>query len=252
MEENLHGHISFVQRQMPGMFVDDCSDLLLVDSGLATDTFNKITRARLPEGDSESRILEAVDHFRRAQRPFAWVVGPGSRPLDLEQRLLRCGLRAGESDVGMSMELADLPPAIELPAGLALRRVRTAAELADFAAVNAANWDPPDAAVSAFYQGAARLLLQEHCPMRMFVGYLGGLAVAASELFLGGGLAGLYNIATRVQFRRRGIGTALTWAAADEARRLRVSTATLQASEDGQGVYARLGFRPCCQFAEYQ
>ncbi len=251
-EENLHGHIAFVQRQQPGMTVDERSDLLLVDSGLPTDTYNKIARARLREHDATRRIAEALGHFRRAQRPFAWVVGPGSRPLDLEQRLLQHGLRAGECDVGMAMELADLPREGEFPAGLEIRRAGTISELADFAAVNAANWDPPDPAVSAFYQGATQVLLRQDCPMRLFVGYLNGLAVAASELFLGGGVAGLYGVATRVQFRRRGIGIALTWAAADEARRLGITTATLQASEDGQSVYARLGFRTCCHFAEFQ
>lgn len=252
MEDNLHGHIAFVQRQQPGMTVDDCSDLLLVDSGLPTDTYNKIARARLREDDADRRIGEAVGHFRRAGRPFAWVVGPGARPLDLEQRLPQHGLRAAECDVGMAMELADLPLQVDIPAGLEIRRVGTVSELADFGDVSAANWDPPDRAVSAFYQGASQILLRQDCPMRLFVGYLQGLAVAASELFLGGGVAGLYGVATRTQFRRRGIGSALTWAAADEARRLGIPTATLQASEDGQGVYARLGFQNCCHFAEFQ
>lgn len=43
-EENLHGHISFLQRTTPGLIVVDADDLLLVDSGVASDTFNKIAR----------------------------------------------------------------------------------------------------------------------------------------------------------------------------------------------------------------
>ena len=252
MEENLHGHVAFVQRRRPEMTVDDREDLLLIDSGLPTDTFNKIARARLTEADANRRIAEAVGHFRTAQRPFSWWVGPGSRPLDLERRLQEHGLRAAESELGMAMELAQLPAQVDAPAGLTVRRVRTATELADFAAVNAANWDPPDLVVLTFYQSAPPVLLDEDCPMRLFVGYVDGYAVAASELFVGGGVAGLYSVSTRTAFRRRGIGSVLTWAAADEARRLGITTATLQASEDGQGVYARLGFRACCHFAEYQ
>ncbi|MSV30654.1 MAG: hypothetical protein EXQ52_18200 [Bryobacterales bacterium] len=63
--------------------------------------------------------------------------------------------------------------------------------------------------------------------------YFEGEPAATSELFLGGGVAGV------------------TWTAANEARREGVTTAVLQASESGQGVYFRLGFRACCQFCEY-
>ncbi len=71
MEANLHGHIAFVQKQSPTMTVDDRQDLLLVDSRLPTDTFNKIARARLSEAEADRRIAEAVAYFRAACRPFA-------------------------------------------------------------------------------------------------------------------------------------------------------------------------------------
>ncbi len=94
---------------------------------------NKIARARLSEADADRRIAEGVGHFRAAGRPFAWWVGPCSRPLDLERRLERHGLRAAKFELGMAAELARLPERIDLPAGLEVRRVRTQEELADFA-----------------------------------------------------------------------------------------------------------------------
>ena len=250
MEENLHGHIAFVQKQLPAMTVDDREDLLLVDAHLPTDTFNKIARARLSEAEADHRIAEAVAYFRRARRPFAWWVGPCSRPLDLERRLEEHGLRAAEFELGMAADLTRLPARMGLPAGLEVRRVRTPEELADFAAVNAG--DPPDAAVLTFFQSAAPLLLQTDCPMQLFVGYVEDCAVAANGLFLAAGVAGIYGVSTRKAFQRRGIGLAMTWAAADQGRRLGAATATLLASDEGRGVYARLGFSRCCQFVEYQ
>jgi ribosomal protein S18 acetylase RimI-like enzyme len=152
----------------------------------------------------------------------------------------------------MAAELRDVPAAVPAPEGLSIHRVRTAAELLDFASVNAANWDPPDQAVVKFFGQAAPLLLVEDCPMRLFVGYMDGQAVAASELFLGGGVAGIHMVSTRRAYQRRGIGLAMTWAAVDEGRRLGETTVALQASEQGRGVYARLGFQACCEFTEYQ
>jgi ribosomal protein S18 acetylase RimI-like enzyme len=250
-EENLHGHISYVQRSVPGMTVLEQEDLLLVDSALPSDTFNKIGRARLSEPEADRRIAEAIGHFRRARRPFAWWVGPGSRPLDLEDRLRPHGLVSAEYELGMAMELRDLPGKPHAPKNLVIRRVHSLEDIANSAAVFAANWEPPDPAALAFFSQAASLLLKPDSPMEFFVGYLDDQPVATSELFIGGGVAGLYSVATRKDFRRRGIGSALTWAAADHARRQGVSTMVLQSSDAGKGVYARLGFRACCHFAEY-
>src|SRR5689334_17888666 len=100
MEENLHAHFAFLQRHTPGMVVEDDDDLLLVDSGLPSDMFNQITRARMTPAVADRRIAAALEHFRHAGRPFAWWVGPGSRPLDLEQRLEAQGLRAAGSELG--------------------------------------------------------------------------------------------------------------------------------------------------------
>ena len=58
------------------MTVFDQADLLLVDSGISSDTFNKMARARLQESDVDRRIAEAVAYFTGVQRPFAWWVGP--------------------------------------------------------------------------------------------------------------------------------------------------------------------------------
>ena len=252
MEENFRGHLAYVQERTPGMVVEHREDLLLVDSGLPSDTFNVVAMARFAEADADRRIAEAVQYFRTVGRPFAWWVGPGSRPVDLERRLQEYGLKAVESDLGMAMDLAELPSRVDVPVGLEVRHARVASELSDFAAVVADLWEPPDPAVRLFYESASPLLLEEDCPMRLFVGYLDGYPVAASELFVGGGAAGIYSVATRTPFRRRGIGTTLTWTALDEVRRLGIATAVLQASELGQSVYARLGFRACCHFVVYQ
>jgi hypothetical protein len=122
------------------------------------------------------------------QRPFAWWVGPGSRPLDLEDRLHDFGVEAKEYELGMALELWDLPPKLENLAELTVRGVTCAEELTDFAGVFAGNWEPPDPAVLGFHHSAAPLRLQDQCPMRLFVGYRDDEAVASSELFLTGRL----------------------------------------------------------------
>jgi len=236
------------------MTVLDQEDILLVDSGLPSDTFNKAARARFAEAEADRRIAEVIQHFRAAKRPFAWWVGPGSRPLDLENRLRRHGLAAAESQVEMSRELSSLPPSMDVPKELIIRRASSPQHVAAFASVFDANWEPRDPAVLSFYCAASPFLLQPNCPVVLFVGSLDGVPVSCSELFVDstfGGAAGVYSVATKSAFRGRGFGSALTWAALDEARRQGISTVVLQSSEDGKGIYTRLGFTPCCRLAEY-
>jgi len=165
IEANLHGHISFLQRSIAGMTVLDQEDVLLVDSGLPSDTFNKVARTRFSDSEADRGIDEVTQHFRRANRPFAWWVGPGSRPLDLESRLRHHGLAAAESELGMSMELRNLPRKVDPPRELNIRRAASPEGIANFASIFGANWEPPDPAVPLFYSAAAPILMEPHCPM---------------------------------------------------------------------------------------
>jgi ribosomal protein S18 acetylase RimI-like enzyme len=191
-------------------------------------------------------------YFQAVRRPFSWWVGPADAPADLGAVLEDAGLARAEGELAMAAGLAALPAADAPPRGLTVRRVRTRTELADFARVAAANWSPPDVDVLRFYDAAAPALLGDGAPLHLYVGYVGGVAVAVSELAEGGGGVGLYNVATLEAHRRRGLGTALTVRPLLDARARGHHTAVLQAAPDGVGVYTRLGFRAFGEVAEYK
>ena len=132
-------------------------------------------------------------------------------------------------------------------------QVRTASELAAYAEVLAANWNPPDEDVKRFYKAAEQALFQAVAPMRLFVGFAGEVPAASGELFLSekGNTAGLHMISTREAFRRRGFGGAMTAALLRAAQAAGASLAVLQASDEGEPVYRRQGFEPCGLFVEY-
>lgn len=251
VEENLAQHVSFVQSRLDGMTVDDRGGLLIVDSGLSTDTFNKILRARLDEAGADAAIERALSYFQTVDRPFTWWLGPCSRPLDLEARLERFGFHPCERELGMSIELDRIPHSVELPAGVSVRRVSTRRDLADFAGVLAGLSEPADDQIVAFFERSYEIVSEPDGPMRFYVAGVEGVPAAASELFVGGGVAGIHMVATSRPFRRRGLGMALTWKALEEGRRLGLKTGALQASEEGIPVYERLGFRACGSFVEY-
>jgi ribosomal protein S18 acetylase RimI-like enzyme len=249
---NLVTHFSWVHRRLPGMVVRDEPDLVWVDSGLPCDTFNTVCRARLTGETARQRVGAVMDYFAGVNRPFSWWVSPGDEPAQLGDLLLAAGLVGAETELAMVADLDKLRAGDVFPAGLEIRRVRTEAQLEEFARIVAANWAPPDGDVLRFYARAAPALLVADAPLWFYVGYLGNIPVATSELTVGGGLAGLYNICTLSEYRRRGLGTAMTLQPLVEAQAQGYRTAILQASEAGARIYARVGFEAFGHITEYK
>jgi ribosomal protein S18 acetylase RimI-like enzyme len=225
-------------------------DLTLVDCGMPCDTFNLVLGARLGP-DAEARIAEAIDFFRARGHPFSWWTGPGDQPEDLTRRLVRSGLRPAETELAMAARLADIPSDEADRQDLTILRAGTPRMVREFAGILAANWAPPDPDVEAFYRQAVPLLLQPEAPLWLYVGFVAGEAVAAAEVCVGGGVAGLYNVATLATQRGKGYGTAITRRALRDARDAGREIAVLQAAPDGVGIYRRLGFTAFGEVREY-
>jgi hypothetical protein len=251
-DENLATHMSWLQRHTPGMQVFADEQLVVVDCGLPTDTFNTVCRARLVENTMRERILRVATHFAMVQRPFAWWVGPSDQPADLGEALAQAGFRQVESAVAMAADLRTLHPTDLAPQGLRIERATTAQQIGDFAALLVPLWTPPDEFVRQYYEATTPALLSADAPIHLYVGYLGDTPVATAELTIGGDAAGLYSVVTVEAHRRKGIGGAMTLRPLLDAREMGLKIGVLQASPEGERVYARIGFRPTGLYREYQ
>jgi ribosomal protein S18 acetylase RimI-like enzyme len=251
LDENMAVHAGWVQRRLPGMTVREDLGFLLVDAGLATDTFNLVCRARLEPASAKERAAEAIEWFRVRGRPFSWWVGPADTPGDLGTTLHRLGLEPAESETAMVADIGGIVPE-PLPVGLEVRRAETAAQLREFATINAANWTPPDEDVLRFYEAATPLLLGADAPLHFHLAFLRGVAVASVEMTAAAGMAGIYNVSTLEYWRKRGFASALLRQVLVEAGEAGLRRAGLQAAPGAVGVYRRLGFEPVGEVTEYK
>ena len=85
-----------------------------------------------------------------------------------------------------------------------------------------------------------------------FLGLLDGRPVATSGVFVTGDIAGVYNVATVEAARGRGIGAAITWAAAQAGRDAGAARSVLQASEMGEPVYERMGYATHVRYRQFE
>jgi GNAT superfamily N-acetyltransferase len=158
----------------------------------------------------------------------------------VEAELLRRRWRIEEEEPALVMDdaPAKLPPP---PAALTIRRVLDEAGLEEFYAVDPGKkrWVPS--------AEAAR-----DPNVAVLVAYLDERPVATSRVSGLGDVADIMGVVTRPEHRRRGFGTAMTWAAIAAARAIGCRAFLLTASEMGYPVYVKMGFSRVCTLRSYE
>ena len=184
-------------------------------------------------------IARAHAFFAAQGRGFTWLVRAGA-DADLEDAVVAAGARPFGDAPGMVIEhrLADAVP----PPGIELRRVATAAGVADFASVNGvayATYGMPEEVAPAAL-GPPEVTIAPH--IRSFVAYKDGRPLSAAMVILSHGVAGVYWVGTRPEARGMGLAELCTRAATNAGFDLGGRLVTLQASVMGEPIYRRMGY----------
>jgi GNAT superfamily N-acetyltransferase len=87
--------------------------------------------------------------------------------------------------------------------------------------------------------------------VQLFLARLDGRPVGTSLAVRSPDATGVYAVGTLEDARRRGVGSASTWAAVAAGRAWGAETIVLDSSEIGFGVYSAMGFRMVARYAVY-
>jgi GNAT superfamily N-acetyltransferase len=204
-----------------------------------------VVAGRLLPEDADERIQWAVRQFEQAGVEASWSIGPLTTPPDLPERLLAHGFEAEEDLPWMAADLAVRPPEKAVPP-LVVEEVRTPELHEAWVTAMVEGFESGDEGRETLERLGRNELEHGDGSWVRFVGLVDGLPVASSGLVEAGDVAGIYNVTTLRSMRRRGFGTAMSLAAIRRAWDLGHRMAVLGASDDGRGVYERLGFRDVC------
>jgi GNAT superfamily N-acetyltransferase len=255
---NLHALFRAMTR-LAGSTLDETGGVARHFTFPTNPMFKGAWATNLPPGDEDAAIEETIAWFRDRGAPyFFWWKDPGASPDDLGQRLAARGLISMEGQsrtlahgiiqsadgapvMVMDLETADEDMLRRVPDGYHMRQVQTEADLMAFKRVFVTTYEIPEWAGQAWVDATLAFDIAE-APWRIYLGWLGGEAVASNLLFNDAGFASVYAIATMPAVRGKGIGAAITLAPLLIAREEGWRHATLFSSVMGVPVYRRLGF----------
>jgi len=233
-----------------GVVVDTPGYVRTINPGVMVAFANNVHRVRLEPDQVGDVARESTAHFREHGVPALWWVSPLSRPQDHGRDLEAHGWRLDEPIPWMAARIDRLRwPGT--PPGFRIVRATDEALHAGFLQAMTAGISTNEPERHAMNTLAAAVGYAPDAPWVRWVAFLDDRPVASSGLMVGGGVAGVYNVATAPDARRRGIGAALTATAIAEGRGRGYQVAVLGASKMGYGVYRRMGFAEVCRHCVY-
>jgi ribosomal protein S18 acetylase RimI-like enzyme len=218
-------------------------DVTMINSWISSDMFNIVCQTK-----SKDAMIAAAEKFRHLQIPFAWWIGFDDDYPECKNDLEKLGLACDEHESGMFAEIEKLSRSKKCDE-LQIRLIDNAKILDYFIRIYQ-ELIPHDAgAIEMFFERASEHILNPELSLKLFIGYFRDQPVATSALFLDENSAGVWDVTTLPQFRRKGIGTDMTlqtlfYAFDNFGRRVGVLTA----SEDGEPVYRKIGFQKLKDF----
>jgi len=233
----------YVAQSIPTMTVADRGSFVLVDCGLPSDTFNVIVVRHL--STPHQLLQDGVGHFMAKRWPMAlwyWEDAADRQGMDA---LTAYGLAHTETHVAMYADLTQAHHRVPAPEELTISHAVHADEIRQYGSVIAELFGDSDEGrqVAAYFNLLSGYGVSHFPAMRYYIGTYAGEVVATGSLFIGSETVGIYDIVTRANYRRKGIGSAMFAHLLDEAKRYGHRYAVLQASADGIGIYIKAGFR---------
>lgn len=229
--------VRLLARLAPAGAVDEAGGLTMIASGTPFQFLNLacVTRPLADPAAAATRLRR----FYAGAGVAGLLFSPDARAEGLAAPLAQAagltGCEAVPSMVLAPLRARRVPP----PAGLEIRVVDDLATLRRFNDILAIGFALPRDWLASFDDPA----LLAAPDLTLYLGLLDGAPAGTAMRFTSHRIAGINFVATLPEYRRLGIGAALTRHAALAGRAEGALASALQASESGFPVYQRLGYR---------
>jgi ribosomal protein S18 acetylase RimI-like enzyme len=232
----------------PGCALHDEEDAIWFETPMPIIPYNGVLRFQVSE-NAHSRIENIVEHFKRRNVAFMWVVHPSSLPLDLHAHLMEHGLKDVEPLYGMARGLSQLPQVPPLPRDIEVRKVADERDVGAFYQFAAWRWNIPEEHRQLYATLASQFRFgMPDSKAHMWQAWRDGQPVAKAGMYLGSGSAGIYAVVTKPEARRLGLARILTLTALHMASDSGYQLAVLHSTPMAEALYESIGFSTIAEF----
>ena len=208
--------------------------------------FNGVIDCHISSENAIKKMKENITFFEKKQVPFLWVLGPSSTPKNMGELLIKNGFILDKLQ-GMAYNLKILSTESELLNKVEIIKIENIETLRVWNDIILTGFAfPKEVRSDFFYEAFSFILLSDRASASAFLAYYDGNPVASSLVLYKAGVAGIHIVTTLEEARGKGIGTAITLAPLNEAKKLGYETAILHSTEMGLNMYKRMGFKECC------
>ncbi|PPE03459.1 GNAT family N-acetyltransferase [Holospora curviuscula] len=252
LENNFFSKVRFLPKLCQKMkIIDFPNGISTVNSTFASDTFNIISAKNLQETIQVDQAQSIISSFNAQKLPLAWWVGPNSSNYKVDEVLLSLGLEHVETELGMAALASDIDSHItSMPDNFKIKEARSLQDFIDYGNVMASVFEPFDEEAIIFYETIGGCYKKDP-DVDMFVGYINNNPAAICFCIKADGIGGVYDIVTNPDFQKRGVGTLMTKIAIEHLKRKKCHVIGMQASNDGIGIYKKMGFISFGKFKVY-
>lgn len=250
IEKNLFEQIRYYGHSSKARLIDN-GIMMKFLTRIPLPFFNCVLFYDFDHKNLERQIKNFIRYGRSKKTPLQWIIGPSSKPHNIGALLEENSFKYDDHMLSMAIDISDLKRDLKYIDGFEIEIVDSRKKLEKWVNACLRGFDESGKNFSRIYEFERSLGYNKTLPWVRFTGIVDSEAVATSAVFLGSGAAGLDNVTTISNWRKKGAGASMVSYALRFSQSLGYNIGVLQASDMGFNLYRRLGFKKYCEFKEY-
>ncbi|WP_432663136.1 GNAT family N-acetyltransferase [Wukongibacter baidiensis] len=213
----------------------DIEWIMSVPSGGAERIFS----IRLPDDSLEDSMNELVNMIQKGEAPSGILITPSSKPDNIHEILSTAGFKINyDTGSGMAMDIGASVNHIEFNENIEILSVEDERTLEVWTEiVNTALFEEDLFSYEQFYD----LFMLDNT--YFYIGLFNGRPASTCMTITEGDIVTVEMVSTLKEYRKNGLGRAVTTVALQEMKNIGIRTAILRAEKEAVNIYKRIGFQ---------